>query len=574
MYDVNTTWTHPDPEVANHLNRIWTSIHNSYDLSSSPEYMERHTYLGGARFSFKNHEYLRDILSDTSRTLYCQKCAQVGLTEAQIRYALALARMIPYLSVIMTWPSATDATRMAFTRVDPVIDASPDLKKRIRISNAGYKQIDNSLVYLKGTLGETSAISTAADVLIHDEVDRSDEEKLGQYRSRLRHSRYRIIREFGTPTYPGVGINLRMQSAKRKHQMWKCSHCNHQFLPDYEKDVDIPGWGDRPKEEMTKAALITLDWSNTVLRCPRCKGIPSADLIYRQWVVENNDSNFDAVGYFVTPFCAPQLMPPPRLVEESTEYKTYTEFQNQCLGLVSTEGYGGISADLIRELVRRDLELKPEYHAMGVDMGAWCHFTIGRQCYVNNRIEVVWRERVPLVNFREAKQQFQEKYAIASTVMDAYPYSETVMQLQTFDKNLYAAIYSAHKDVEVFRLKSRDECAKEGKLPLNTLEINRNPAFEELFAKLVRKEIVFRYQDDELETEFIAQMTDMQRKLEYVERLSKMLYVWRKSELKNDHYHNSLLYMSLAVKLLPARTTSILSLAGVPLVTSFKVKAA
>ena len=94
-----------DPGIQQHIDRMFAAAFNTYDLQDAVRYIEEKTYLAGQRFSFKHHEFQKEILSDTSKTLYVQKCAQVGMSEAMARYALATCRIIPYFSVILTMPN-------------------------------------------------------------------------------------------------------------------------------------------------------------------------------------------------------------------------------------------------------------------------------------------------------------------------------------------------------------------------------------------------------------------------------------------------------------------------------------
>ncbi|MFA9216812.1 MAG: phage terminase large subunit family protein, partial [Sphingomonadaceae bacterium] len=206
-----------DPEIREHLARLGTALFNTYDLGDVVRYLEEKTYLKGDRFSFKDHEFQGEILSDTSKTVYVQKCAQIGMSEAMARYALAVARIMPYFSVILTMPFSADASNFSKTRLTPIIDESPDLRESMDrdLDNTEIKGIGSSLIYTRGCSGLTSAISVPADMLIHDEVDRSDPDALGQYQSRIKHSSFKLTREFGTPTLEGVGIALKMKTARR-----------------------------------------------------------------------------------------------------------------------------------------------------------------------------------------------------------------------------------------------------------------------------------------------------------------------------------------------------------------------
>jgi hypothetical protein len=46
-------------------------------------------------------------------------------------------------------------------------------------------------MYFRGTKTERAALAISADLNIHDEEDRSDQQVIAQYSSRLQHSNYK-----------------------------------------------------------------------------------------------------------------------------------------------------------------------------------------------------------------------------------------------------------------------------------------------------------------------------------------------------------------------------------------------
>lgn len=560
-----------DLGLQEHLDRLRIAAFDSYDLSEIPRYLTDHTYLNGERFTFKNHEYQLDLASDTSQEIYTAKCAQVGLTELQLRYALAFARMVPYSSTIMTWPSSTDAENMVKTRMNPIIESSDDLVKRVNpdLDNVSIKAIGSSLIYAKGTLGNTAGISVAADMLIHDEVDRSDAFTLAQARSRLKHSRFKLVRAFGTPTIDGFGISLLMETAQRKKHMTKCNHCNHYFLPDYETDVHIPGW-DREKKEIDKYNLPKIRWQEALLLCPKCYRQPDTSVESRHWVVENTADNYDPVGYFVSPFSAPVLVPPHTLVKESTTYATYGEFRNQALGLTTSDANDQLTLkDIQNCMVNMQLD-SSELHFMGADMGLICHITIGRMTLAGELI-VVHRERVVVEKFEEKKRELCLKYKVLITVCDAYPYTDMIFRMQIWDKNLYGGVYHSSTKLAVYQITKAEEQKEEGKLPINQANIHRNLNFDEVMQLFKQGKVVWRKQGDHEDDIFEKHLLDMKRKQE-MDKKNGIVYVWTKSAQGNDHYHHALGYLHVACRLASTANRNISIGAGVPLLSTFKVK--
>lgn len=560
-----------DKHFKEHIERLRSAAFDNYDLSEVPRYLVEHTFLGGERFSFKNHEYQLDIASDTSQEIYVTKPAQVGLTELQMRYALALARMIPYMNIIMTWPSSTDAENMVKTRMNPIILGSPDLASRVNpdLDNVQVKAVGSSLIYARGTLGTTAAISVAADALIHDEIDRSDAFTVAQYRSRIKHSRFKLVRAFGTPTIDGIGISLLMETARRKKHLTKCNHCNHYFLPDYETDVHIPGWN-RSKKEIDKYNLPKIRWQEAVLLCPKCHRQPDTSPESRHWVVENPNDSYDPVGYFVSPFSAPMLVPPHTLIKESTTYTTYGEFRNQALGLTTADDNEQLTkADIESCQVKMPLD-SSEIHYFGADMGLICHITIGRMT-LSGELLVVHKERVVMGKFEERKRELCAKYKVLISVCDAYPYTDMILRMQHYDKNLYGGLYHDKKNLAVYKITKAEEDQEAGKLPINRADIHRNLNFDEVMQLFKKRKLLWYTQGTDEDEIFAKHLLDMKRKQE-MDKQQGIVYVWAKSTNGNDHYHHALGYLHVACRLAATADRDVSFGSGVPLVSSFLLK--
>ncbi len=558
-----------DAEVLAHLQRIHKACFSDYDLADVVRYIEEQTYLNGDRFSFRDHEFQKDIVSDTHPEVNVQKCAQVGMSEIMARYALAVCRVMPYFSTILTMPGANDASNFFKTRIDAVINDSPDLRNNLdtSIDNTEMKGFGGSLLYGRGTRGSTAALSVPADLLIHDELDRSDPSTIQQYVSRLKHSSWKMIRRFGTPTQNGVGIAAAMAISKRYRDLCKCNHCNHWFAPNYHDHVVIPGYSGT-KQEVSPHNLMHLEWEKAYLACPKCGKEPSLQRENRSWVCENPNDNFAAKGYFVTPFSVPNVVPISRIVQESTLFK-WPEFCNQTLGETSSESGAALSEDDIRACIYNTGSLDTnEVHAMGVDLGAVCYFTIGRRDLAG-RLHVVHRERVPLALLHEARERLMARYKVITSVWDWQPYTDTVIDLQSADQNLYAARYAVATNPQIFTVRTKEESEADGQLPLKLAIISREVHFDEIMKLFQQKRIIWQSQgqlEDEL---FIKQCLDMKRSLQ-LDKFGDSFYSWVKAANDQDHFHHSLGYLNVACLLLPTASTNI-ALSGMPLFSRIKV---
>jgi hypothetical protein len=559
-----------DPEIRAHLQRLETALFNSYDLGDVVRYLEEKTFLKGDRFSFKDHEFQQDILSDTSKVVYVQKCAQIGMSEAMARYALAITRIMPYFSVILTMPFSNDSANFSKTRLSPIIDESPDLREAVDrdLDNTEIKGIGTGLLYTRGCSGTTSAISVPADMLIHDEVDRSDPDALGQYQSRIKHSKYKLTRKFGTPTLDDTGIALDMKTAQRYRRACTCHLCGHTFVPNFHTDVKIPGYSGR-FQDITKYNLHTLHWREARLHCPGCDGEPSLQVEHRRWICENPNDNYEAVGYYVTPFDVPNVVSIPSLVQEITKYKTWAEFVNQALGETANESESQLTrSDILNcKYVGADLRSNSLHH-MGIDVGQLCTLLVGRKDELG-RLLVVHKERVLLGRLRERKRELKKEFRVLMTVIDSQPETYLVQQMQKEDKNCYGAVYHENKKLATYELVMVEKVPEKGKLPINQAKIHRNINFDEVMQMFKARQILWQASNDAEDDLLVDHCLDMKRKQE-MDQHHELVWKWNKSVQGQDHYMHTLGYLRVACELSPAASQN-MSFGHFPIALSMKV---
>ena len=85
------------------------------------EWICNNTTLKGRPFSFKNHQFQKQILNDMHPYLTCKKLSQVGLTEGQIRKALGFMCMEPGVRIIYTFPTKILKDNNSRTRIKSVV---------------------------------------------------------------------------------------------------------------------------------------------------------------------------------------------------------------------------------------------------------------------------------------------------------------------------------------------------------------------------------------------------------------------------------------------------------------------
>ena len=531
-----------------HVERLKSATIKRFDIKDIAKWITTHTYIAGDLYSFKNHEYQERVISDTSREVNVIKPSQVGLSETSVRLALALCAIMRHYTVAYTLPTAGFAGTFMRTRVDPVIQSSPFLSDLIHqtTDNADVKRLGDSYVYMKGAQSSNAPISVPCDHLIHDELDFSDPEVISQYHSRLTHSPFKRKHRFSTPTIPDRGIDREMKRSRRHYNMVKCNHCNHWFHPDYYEHVKIPGY-DGDLMEVTKYNLHTLRYDEAYVQCPKCKLAPSLQHEHREWVCENPTEHHVAAGYQVTPFDAPNIVTPGYLVDASTQYKRRVDFVNFGLGRPAEDKDSTLTeAELKAQIIPNQMLGLYGSFVMGLDMGLTCHCIVAFVTH-DGLLIIVHAERIPVQVVRTRRKELAAQFAVRMTVVDHQPYTETVLAMQSEDANLFAAIYVNTKNIETHVVREQEADKEEGKLEIRQVNVNRDKAFDSLMDE-IRGRRVFKVSDDE-DDMWVEQMRDMKRIKEWGKD-KEMVFMWKKSEDGNDHYHHATLYAKVASEML------------------------
>lgn len=535
--------------VRDHLERVKSATLDGFSLARVPEWIERRTKLEGAPFSFKDHEYQLKILQDPSREIIVKKCSQVGITELAIRRTLAVMDILSDIHVIYTLPTSNFAKAVVKTRFDPVIASSPYLSSRVNkeVDSMEMKQLGTSYLYIKGTIGQVAAISVPASLLVHDEVDFSDQNVLSSYQSRLTHSRYKMKFRLSTPTVPDFGIDADFANARRYFNFCKCHHCAHWFRPNYFDHVKIPDF-DGDLREITKENVHSVRYQEARLACPSCGKTPDLGPENRQWVLENEGEAHVAAGYQVSPFDAPAIITPAYLVESSTKYKRYADFVNFNLGECAVDSENGATRE---ELEKNWVRGEPpgfSNYVIGIDAGLTMHMIVGGVDREGG-LHVVHMERVTLPRFMERFIDVMQQYPMVCGVADSQPYVDLIMRMQERSPRLYGSVYVTTKSTEAFSIVDKDRDPEMSRLGVKMVNVNRNKALDYLMDALRKGRIKFWESGCGSEKEtWLDHMMDMRRMAKF-DANDELTYRWEKSSKGQDHYHHTTLYAHIAAQM-------------------------
>lgn len=348
----------------------------------------------GKPYTFHQHEFQRDILDDFSPEIAVMKASQIGLSTAMIMKCRYMQETTNY-NIIYTLPTLqNDVQKFVPSKVDMIIDKNGWQYDR----STTYQKIYRDSVWFFGaTSGEKEAISSTADVLVHDEIDRSDLNVIDVYKSRLGHSEYGRRWQLSNPSVPSASpdtpnISYLWGQSDQKYWFVKCSCGQGNF----------GGW-----QYMTWPD--SFDMERRIYRCIHCGKEITPDMIGAgQWVAKYPGKRIS--GYWIPRMCA-GWQTADRIIGEYEDRKTDAFFWNFVLGLPYMQ------ADVVinRQLIMQNLieGRVPDYASVviGVDVGAKLHIVIGDMGGIFRVVEGDWETLEALYTLHQPRM----------VVIDAHP---------------------------------------------------------------------------------------------------------------------------------------------------------
>ena len=262
----------------------------------------------GYPLDFKDHLFLFEPYRDESPFQVTYKAAQIGYTTMAIFKTIYVAKKRG-LEIIYTFPTESDVTTFVNGKVNRIIRQNSILQEYTKDKDrVEQKQMGDSMIYYRGTFTSRAALSVTADLLVHDEIDFSDQQVIEEYESRLQHSKYKWKWVFGHPSSEGVGVSRYWQKSDQKHWFVKCKCGKEQYL-------DFPD---------------SICLERKIYQCKYCrKEITNDQRKSGRWIKKYKDKEWS--GYWI-----PLLIAPWITAKEILEYKKDKGdeyFWNRVLGL-------------------------------------------------------------------------------------------------------------------------------------------------------------------------------------------------------------------------------------------------
>lgn len=309
----------------------------------------------GNPLDFKDHAFLIDIYEDQSPKLVCYKAAQIGFTTMALLKSMWLAKT-KGMDVIYTMPTADDIKTIVGGKSNRLITQNPILQNYVKDKDSiEQKQVGNNLIYFRGTWTDRAALSVSSDLNIHDEEDRSKQEVIQQYSSRLQHSRFKYEWHFSNPSVEGNGVSRYWSRSDQKHWFIRCTGCTREQYLSWPESI-----------QRDKAIFI----------CKHChKELTRKERQIGRWLKKYTDTR-EYSGYWISLLMAPWIT-----AEEIIKYyetKSAEYFSNFVLGLPYVGEGNQVTPDIIYRNCTTEIN-NQERVVIGCDSGLKKHYVLGNK---------------------------------------------------------------------------------------------------------------------------------------------------------------------------------------------------
>ena len=442
--------------------RFRMALNRDEGMKQLDKVVEDYGFVKGQPFTFEDHEYQIEIMRDTQSRIDVRKCSQVGLSELMVQKCLALSAVLRHNTIMFSLPTRDMAQKFSKHRFDGAIVSSEHYSSMMSAgeNSSAMKKLGSSYIYVIGTYGDNSAISTPAEMIMSDEVDFSNPIVLGKLNSRIRHAknvdekgkrgfRYR----FSTPTVEGFGIDKGFQNGDQRYYMCRCEHCEKWVCPDYLQDFIIPGW-DKGMLEFNLDNLRDPRYNTEAayIQCSNCKKDLFKSLLdpaRRQWVALHPD-RWDH-SYQVNPWDVPTYNTPQEIVRQYEDYPLKADFFNFVLGLPFSDADNTfVTTDKHRAFTCTiDLWI---YQNCVVPMGTVGGMDIGKTLHLVVKVKagpgwhVIWMEKIHNTQEDPATARVLDRfdfYGMRKLCIDAGPDITLVNLLVSAREGIQAVVYTS-----------------------------------------------------------------------------------------------------------------------------------
>ena len=456
----------------------------------------------GELITFDNHLFQWQIFADMNPEQCIKKCAQVGISVLMNLKVFHLAKYRG-ITTIYTMPSDTDVWEFVKTKTDKIYISNPELRKDLVSDNIGLKQVGNNFIYFKGAISKTAPISTTADLLLHDELDRSELSIIEQYRSRISASKYKGIWKISNPSLTGVGVDEDWKKSDRKEWFVRCKQCQQEQYLTWDDNVDeIKG----------------------IYVCRACgKPLTDKDRRAGQWkpTAEGRVS-----GYHISQMMASWLSAKDLIKEKEERGIEY--FYNFVLGEPYSVGEMMDFRRIIEDCWTSEPQDKEPFY-MGIDIGKVKHYVIGSDKGIFKIGKCESREEL-----EDLLRRYNPRY-----VIDAGPERTWAEEIRNKFPKGTLCFLNKKNDAKAIVEWGGEKNTDEDRKKVGYVFVDRNRAIDQMLYEMARGEILYSVDSRTLE-QYIQHWLVMRRIIEETKQNKR--YVWDSTTTENHYVFSTLFY--------------------------------
>lgn len=303
----------------------------------------------GSILDFRTHRYLFDIYADNSAHLCCIKAGQIGFSTMAIIKTIWLAYNRG-INIGYILPTSEMVEKFVGSKVNRIAQQNPVISKMMKDKDKiSEKQIGDAYIFYLGSQTDRSAIMLSLDLIVGDEFDKSPQEVMETYDSRLQHSKFGWKWVFSNPTLPDFGVDRFWAISDQKK--WFITHsCGRNYVMDES----------------------CLDYQSVAYRCPHCKGeITDEERRMGEW---KPTAKGEWSGYWIPLWINPMIQA--SVIAGHKKDKTKEYFANFVAGVPYVNPNDALSLKALSSCLSPQVNDRSDSTIIGIDTGHDIYYTM------------------------------------------------------------------------------------------------------------------------------------------------------------------------------------------------------
>lgn len=426
----------------------------------------------------------------TAEEACIRKSTQTGVSTAFWRWGVWRADQYGD-TVIYFFPTKDHVTDFSVERIEPSIQESEYLLSRIPehyVSQQGLKRIGIGWIHFRGINSFNAVQSVAADALVFDEYDDSDDRNVAHAERRIGGARAAgrtpRVRRIGRPSLPGYGIDAQYEQSDKRVWLIQCPSCGTKqemtFADNLRWQTDAGGdevlrAGDDAWEQIKDVTRAWRECASCGMSLEPKKGEEFGPIHEGEWRATAKGPGRQ-VGYFVPRLIVPRTDLREIIVASRATSPSEVEvFHNADLGMPFASEDDEMTDFLLDRAMANGRDPVPDYSGrnsvtMGVDVASArdMHVRISEVLPDGTRRALMIREVAEVSQIKE----MMDAYRVSMCVIDSMPERRATKEvIRDFPGRAFHCDYSLQPNSDALRVN----------LDKLTVQVNRTEAIDAMY---------------------------------------------------------------------------------------------